>query len=94
MRITAGCASLKSPIRCQLILKELRLLGSYTYTDLDFRRAVALVSELPTGFYTVRPLEDGVDFFEQLARGDSQVLKVLLKPDPASEKANDAGKPG
>lgn len=65
-----------------LILKELRVIGSYTYTDLDFRRAVALVSELPTAFYTVWPLQRGPAAFEQLARGDAPVLKVLLKPDP------------
>lgn len=63
-----------------LILQERRIQGSYTYTDGDYRRAVALVNEVPEAFFTRLPLEAGPEAFETSAQGKTTHLKILLEP--------------
>jgi threonine dehydrogenase-like Zn-dependent dehydrogenase len=63
-----------------LLLGERRLQGSYTYGDADFRRAVAMVAELPEDFAVRRSLESGPESFAELAEGQSAGLKILLEP--------------
>jgi threonine dehydrogenase-like Zn-dependent dehydrogenase len=63
-----------------LLLQERRLQGSYSYSDADFRHAVALAGELPESFAVREPLEVGPASFEELAAGKTHHLKILLEP--------------
>jgi threonine dehydrogenase-like Zn-dependent dehydrogenase len=63
-----------------LILGERRLQGAYTYCPDDFRRAVALVRDLPDSVADRRSLNTGPAVFAEMARGGVDRLKVLLEP--------------
>lgn len=66
-----------------LVRREIRLLGSYTYTVRDFAQAVALLVEGQigmSGWTQGLALEDGPDAFATLARGTAPVSKYILHP--------------
>ncbi len=70
-----------------LLLQERCLQGSYTYTDADFRQAVALARELPENFALKQPLTTGPEAFEALAEGSTSHLKLLLEPQKTRQQA-------
>lgn len=62
--------------------KEATITGSYAWTDEDFRRALALLSEGrldPDGWITHMPLGHGQRAFEELEEGTGR-FKVVLDP--------------
>lgn len=63
-----------------LVLWEKKLLGSYCFTEENFRRATELVEHIPDGFAVHQPLENAPMVFEELLEGKVQVPKVVLLP--------------
>lgn len=66
-----------------VVNRELRVLGSYAYTDDDFLRALELIT---SGHVQVRDmvqvarLEQGAEFFERLTTQPADLVKVMLQP--------------
>lgn len=66
-----------------LVRREIRLLGSYTYSSRDFAQAVALLAQgriSMSGWAQGLPLADGPDAFDALAGGRAPVSKYILHP--------------
>ena len=65
-----------------IVTRELRIFGSYIYTDADFRECVRLLSEKPQDFSgiisEVIPVEQAQDAFEELSHGATEKIKVLV----------------
>jgi 2-desacetyl-2-hydroxyethyl bacteriochlorophyllide A dehydrogenase len=83
-RITpVGLGSLSGSLDyISVIAKEVTITGSYAWTDRDFGRSLALLSEGaldPAGWITTRSLEEGQRAFEDAARGAGP-FKVALEP--------------
>ncbi|MBW3560976.1 MAG: alcohol dehydrogenase catalytic domain-containing protein [Actinobacteria bacterium] len=63
------------------IRNEQAVLGSFAYTDLDFRQAIALATSVdPSSWVRTFPLHQGADIFAQLMRGRTDVVKAQLVP--------------
>ncbi|MFX8262407.1 hypothetical protein ABTL46_21380, partial [Acinetobacter baumannii] len=74
----------ESPLPVNLIIRsEVRLTGSFAYSELNFRTALRWLAGnrigLPEGVVEV-PLEEGSAWFDKLIRQPGNVSKVLLKP--------------
>ncbi len=67
-----------------IVNEEKRVQGSYAYTEADFSAALGLVvgGKLDVSSWVQEfPLDDGVDVFWQLARGQARhLIKALLRP--------------
>jgi threonine dehydrogenase-like Zn-dependent dehydrogenase len=67
-----------------IVRSESEILGSFAYSDDDFRRAVALTEggliDMSGGWLDVRPLAAGQDAFVEQAKGPAPFSKILLKP--------------
>jgi threonine dehydrogenase-like Zn-dependent dehydrogenase len=67
----------------KLTLQEVMLVGCYTYTELDLRRALALLHEGalgPLDWIETRPLAEGAAAFRALDRGAVGAAKIVLQP--------------
>lgn len=67
----------------RLTLAEITLLGTYTYTTADLRAAVQAIYRGAFGdlsWVNVRPLSEGIQAFDDLAKGRSASAKVVLCP--------------
>ena len=62
--------------------RELKIFGTYIYTDADFRECVRLLSEKPQDFTgiisEVIPVEQAQESFEELSHGATAKIKVLV----------------
>ncbi|HTW98338.1 MAG TPA: alcohol dehydrogenase catalytic domain-containing protein [Acidimicrobiales bacterium] len=63
-----------------LIRQEKRVLGTFAYSDLDFRVAIERAARLSPGWVATRPLAEGIDAFHELLGGDLRSIKTLLVP--------------
>jgi len=66
-----------------VVRNEIRLQGTFCYTDADFRTSQRLLAEgeVDISQYVVEaPLEEGQAAFERLATDPGETLKVILKP--------------
>ena len=65
-----------------IVTRELQIFGSYIYTDADFRECVQMLSEKPQDFSgiisQVISVEQAQDVFEELSRGATAKIKVLV----------------
>jgi 2-desacetyl-2-hydroxyethyl bacteriochlorophyllide A dehydrogenase len=67
----------------ELIRREIMLTGSFTYSDRDVRRALALRAAgrvRGDGWTTTRPLADGPEAFHELVHAPGGQTKILLRP--------------
>lgn len=63
-----------------LIRGEKAVVGSFAYTDQDFRQAVGLIGRLDLPWITTFPLDEGVSIFEGLMAGRTDLVKAQLRP--------------
>jgi len=67
-----------------IVRDESEILGSFAYSDDDFRRAVTLTEggliDMSGGWLDVRPLAAGQEAFVEQAKGPAPFSKILLKP--------------
>jgi threonine dehydrogenase-like Zn-dependent dehydrogenase len=63
-----------------LIRGEKRVLGSFCYSDDEFRLAVDLAMQVELGWADSFPLDDGATVFTELMNGRTDVAKALLRP--------------
>ncbi|MCY0898658.1 MAG: zinc-binding dehydrogenase [Firmicutes bacterium] len=67
----------------QCVRDETEIVGSFCYTDEEFRRAVALVNQgflPPFGqWLDVRPMRDGAAAFQEQAEGPAPFAKIVLQ---------------
>jgi len=67
-----------------LVSGELRMHGSYLYSDYDFRSSISLIARdrvnLQPYLTCILPLEDAQKGFKEMATNKENVLKVILKP--------------
>ena len=64
----------------ELIRGEKRVLGSFCYSDEEFRQAVDLATKVELGWAHSFPLERGATVFTELMNGRTDVTKALLTP--------------
>jgi threonine dehydrogenase-like Zn-dependent dehydrogenase len=67
----------------KITLKEITLVGCYTYGELDLRRALgALASGAlgPLDWLETRPLAEGARAFDDFDRGSTSAVKLILQP--------------
>ena len=68
----------------QVVRSETEIVGSFAYSDDDFRRSVKVVEEgfidTSGGWMDVRPLEAGQASFVEQATGSASYSKILLEP--------------
>lgn len=67
----------------ELVRNEICLIGSYTYTPVDFRRAIRLLEQGAAGpgrWTDVRPLAAGPAAFRELTAAPGAIIKVILAP--------------
>jgi len=64
-----------------IVTRELRILGTYTYTLGEFRESISLLGKIDveTMLSKVVPLEEGPEVFRELIQKNSNLLKVVLK---------------
>ncbi|MBC7319107.1 galactitol-1-phosphate 5-dehydrogenase [bacterium] len=64
-----------------IVTRELRILGTYTFTIEEFKDSVSLLERINIEemLSKVVPLEEGPEAFEELAKKDSGILKVVLR---------------
>jgi 2-desacetyl-2-hydroxyethyl bacteriochlorophyllide A dehydrogenase len=86
--VLLGMAAQKSEVNfVTSIRKEHRVVMSFAYTPVDFRRSLELLiaNEINLGRWTRRmPLEHGQRAFEQMSQNPGTSLKMLLEVAPAS----------
>ena len=67
-----------------IVRDESEIVGSFAYSDDDFRRAVGLTEggliDMSGGWLDVRPLAAGQEAFVEQAKGPAPFSKILLKP--------------
>lgn len=65
-----------------IVTRELKIFGSYIYTDEDFRQCVRLLGETPQDFTgiisDVIPVDQAQEAFEELSHGATAKIKVLV----------------
>lgn len=64
----------------ELTRAEKAVLGSFAYTDHDFRQGIGMAGNLDDSWVTTFPLESGVEIFTELMNGRSDVVKAQLVP--------------
>ncbi|MCX7795007.1 MAG: galactitol-1-phosphate 5-dehydrogenase [bacterium] len=64
-----------------IVTRELRILGTYTFTVEEFKESINLLEKINTKemLSKIVPLEEGPEAFEELAKKDSNILKVVLR---------------
>jgi threonine dehydrogenase-like Zn-dependent dehydrogenase len=65
-----------------IVTNEKNIIGSYAYTDDDFKASIRLLCAgriCTDGWVSETPLEDGKDIFMKLVSGAEGLIKVLLK---------------
>nr|WP_238357537.1 zinc-binding dehydrogenase [Cohnella zeiphila] len=85
--VLTGLHEEESPLPVNLIIRsEVRLAGSFAYSETNFRTALRWLAEgrigLPEGVVEA-PLEEGAAWFDKLIRNPGNVSKVLLRPQGA-----------
>ena len=83
--VFVGLHSDETSIRGNVIVRdESEIVGSFAYSDDDFRRAVVLTEggfiDMTGGWLDVRPLSAGHEAFVEQAKGPAPFSKILLKP--------------
>jgi 2-desacetyl-2-hydroxyethyl bacteriochlorophyllide A dehydrogenase len=82
--VLVGLGSDESPMKMNhLIRQEVNILGSYSYTDADFKHAVQMLvnGKIKTeGWLAKRNLSDGPDTFQALVEGKTEFSKFILLP--------------
>jgi threonine dehydrogenase-like Zn-dependent dehydrogenase len=63
-----------------LVRGEKRVLGSFAYSDEEFRRAAGLVQGWDLSWISPYPLADGAQIFTGLMNGDHYPVKATLRP--------------
>lgn len=63
-----------------LVRGEKRVLGSFAYSDEEFRRAAELVQGWDLSWISPYPLADGADIFTDLMNGGHYPVKATLRP--------------
>lgn len=63
-----------------IVTRELRILGTYTYTLGEFSESISLLEKINIDkmLSKVVPLDDGPEVFKELTQKDSALLKVVL----------------
>ena len=82
MHIGLGSASGDMDVR-KMTLAEVTFIGTYTYTELDFRVAARKIHDGALGslnWVDERSLSDGSRSFQELVRGDVASPKIILRP--------------
>ena len=82
MHIGLGSAEGGLDVR-RLTLQEITFIGTYTYTDQDFRDTAAAIFDGRLGaldWIEERPLSDGNQSFHDIRAGEVPVPKIILKP--------------
>jgi threonine dehydrogenase-like Zn-dependent dehydrogenase len=83
--VFVGLHSDETSVRGNAIVRdESEIVGSFAYSDDDFRRAVALAEsgfiDMQGGWLDVRPLAAGQEAFVEQAKGPAPFSKILLRP--------------
>lgn len=82
--VLVGLGSDESPMKLNhLVRQEVNILGSYSYTDADFKHAVQMLvsGKIRTeGWLAKRSLSDGDDSFQALVEGKTAFSKIILQP--------------
>lgn len=63
-----------------LIRSEKAVLGSFAYTDADFRRAIRIAAAIDPSWVATFPLDRGAEIFTELMNGRTDLVKAQLKP--------------
>jgi alcohol dehydrogenase len=64
----------------EVVREEKQVIGSYCYTAPDFAAALELVEKVPTDWVKSFPLEQGVEVFNELMAGRTDIVKAQLVP--------------
>ena len=64
----------------EIVREEKSVLGSYCYTAADFVAALALAEKIPADWMRKFPLEGGVEVFNELMAGRTDIVKAQLVP--------------
>lgn len=64
----------------EIVREEKRVIGSYCYTAADFVTALDLVEKVPADWVRSFPLEQGVEVFNELMAGRTDIVKAQLVP--------------
>ena len=67
-----------------IVRKEIEVVGSFSYSDLDFQRALTLIERqvvvADSSWLDVRPLPEGKNSFEEQIFGPATFPKIVLRP--------------
>jgi len=63
-----------------LIRGEKSVLGSFAYSDADFRRAIGIAAAIDPSWVAPFPLDRGAEIFTELMNGRTDVVKAQLSP--------------
>jgi len=65
-----------------VVTRELKIIGTYTYTHKEFGNTIKLLSEVPLDINSliskVVTLDEGPDAFKQLGEGDLDLIRVII----------------
>lgn len=64
----------------EIVREEKHVIGSYCYTAADFLGALELVEKVPAVWVKSYPLEGGVEVFNELMAGRTDIVKAQLVP--------------
>lgn len=77
--VLVGLSDLEAPLPLQrAVLQEIRIQGSYVFTQAEFARATGLLSSLPDALAVQRPFAMAQASFEDLLAGRLAEAKVVL----------------
>jgi 2-desacetyl-2-hydroxyethyl bacteriochlorophyllide A dehydrogenase len=65
-----------------LVRQEIAMVGSYTYSEDDFKQALHLLmnNKINDDWIIERPLSEASESFEMLVSGKTDICKIILKP--------------
>jgi threonine dehydrogenase-like Zn-dependent dehydrogenase len=63
-----------------LVRGEKRVIGSFCYSDADFREAIALCASVDDSWVTTVPLADSAETFLELMNGRTDIAKAVIVP--------------
>jgi alcohol dehydrogenase len=64
----------------EIVREEKHVIGSYCYTGADFLGALALAEKIPADWMRKFPLDEGVEVFNELKAGRTDIVKAQLVP--------------